>query len=160
MRVQRGFSVIELLIAIAIILVMCAIAIPGLLRSRVAANESLALTSMRQIDTAQTAYAATYSAGYANSLAQLGPPRGINDKVSPTAAGLLDSVLGCSSQPCIRSSYGFALATPHGTPTPSYRSIAMPLHPGITGGRGFCNDQSHHMLYDPDGNAHCTKKLE
>lgn len=159
MRVQKGFSVVELLIVVALILVICAIAIPGLLHSRVAANESLAISSMHQIDTAQSAYAATYPAiGYATSLAQLGPPA--NGKVSPASAGLLDSVLGCSSQPCIRASYGFMLDTPRTNPVPTYRSIAMPIHPGISSGRGFCSDQSHHLLYDPDGNAHCTKNIE
>jgi type IV pilus assembly protein PilA len=160
MRAEKGFSVIELLIAIAIILVLTAIAIPSLLRSRVAANESLALGAMRQIDTAETAYASTYPAsGYATSLTQLGPPIG-NAKVSASAAGMLDSVLGCSSQPCVRDSYGFAIDAPGPAPATAYRSIAMPIHPGISGGRGFCDDQTHHMTYDPDGNAHCTKKVE
>jgi prepilin-type N-terminal cleavage/methylation domain-containing protein len=161
MRAEKGFSVIELLIAIAIILVLTAIAIPSLLRSRVAANESLAVGAMRQIDTAETAYASTYPAsGYANSLTQLGPPVGNNAKVSASAAGMLDSVLGCSLQPCVRDSYGFAIDAPRTTPATNYRSIAMPIHPGISGGRGFCDDQTHHMTYDPDGNAHCTKKME
>jgi prepilin-type N-terminal cleavage/methylation domain-containing protein len=160
MRAQNGFSIVELLIAIAIMLVMSAIAIPGVLRSRIAANESGAVGSMHQIDVAQTAYAATYPAGsYATALAQLGPPAGNHPK-GPAASGMLDSVLGCAAQPCFHAGYAFALETSHPKPVPSFHLIAMPLHPGLTGGRGFCDDQTHTLLYDPQGNANCTQRME
>lgn len=160
MRPDRGFSVVELFIAIAIILVLTAIAVPSFLRSHVAANEALAIGSLKQIDSAQAAYLATYPAnGYARSLAQLGPPSP-NSKVGPNAAGLLDSSLGCAVQPCLRNGYGFVVDANRANAPVGYRSIAMPIHPGLSGGRGFCESEKHLILYDPDGNAHCTKRLD
>ena len=89
---SRGFSLIELLIVVAIILIIAAIAIPYLLRSRVAANQASAVGSIRTINTAEITYASTYTSGYSSALGYLGPPAGT---ASPTslAAGLIDSVL-------------------------------------------------------------------
>src|SRR5271170_4600300 len=73
---HRGFSLIELLIVVAIILVIAAIAIPNFMRSRIAANESASVQNMRNITTANVVYSSTYGVGYATSLAALGPPSG------------------------------------------------------------------------------------
>jgi type IV pilus assembly protein PilA len=74
MRSNKGFSLIELLIVVAISLIIAAIAIPNLLRARIAANEGSAVSCMRTINTAQFAYNSSYpTAGYANALANLGP---------------------------------------------------------------------------------------
>jgi len=93
---ERGFSLIELLIVVAIILVIAAIAIPSLLHSRIVANEASAVYSIRTINTAQTTYATTYpEIGYADDLSKLGAP--LSGQTSSANAGVLDWVLGCAT---------------------------------------------------------------
>jgi prepilin-type N-terminal cleavage/methylation domain-containing protein len=81
-RESQGFSLIELLIVVAIILIIAAIAIPNFMRSRIAANQASAVGSLRMINTAETTYASTYNLGYSPALWNLGPPT----SGSPTAA--------------------------------------------------------------------------
>jgi prepilin-type N-terminal cleavage/methylation domain-containing protein len=97
----RGFSLIELLIVVAIILIIAAIAIPNLLRSKIAANQASCVGSLRTINTAEITYASTYNSGYSQTLSYLGPSSG--NPVS-TAAGLIPSDLALVG---IHSGYGF-----------------------------------------------------
>ena len=104
---QKGFSLIELLIVVAIILIIAAIAIPNLLRARMAANESSAVGTLRSINTANATYETLYNFSFANSLPVLGGATAAAGVVAPcTAANLIDNVLSASNTPT-KSGYNF-----------------------------------------------------
>jgi len=160
---ERGFSLIELLIVVAIILIISGIAIPSFLNSRMAANEASAVYSIRTINTAQVTYAATYpELGYADQLNKLAPP--VSGPVSPTNAGILDWVLGCVTQPCLKSGYNFQIPTSSvvGNPVSAYSVWGTPVTVGITGHRGFCSDNMNPLMVDPIGATppNCTIELQ
>lgn len=157
---ERGFSLIELLIVIAIILVISSIAIPGLLHSRIAANEASAAYSIRTINTAQVTYAATYpTVGYASTLNSLAAST-TTTTADASNAGILDWVLGCTTAVCPKSGYNFQLANVSGSPVSSYGVWGTPITIGTTGNRGFCSDNMNPITFDPAGGTNCTQPLE
>jgi type IV pilus assembly protein PilA len=134
MQEQKGFSLIELLIVVAIILIIAAIAIPNLLRARIAANESSAVSSVRTVNTAQITYNSSYSTvGFASALSSLGGTSCA--PASSTGACLIDTQLASGS----KSGYSFAMQGASGTPNWSYQFIASPLQPNQSGVRYFCS---------------------
>ncbi len=144
-RKQRGFSLIELLIVVAVILVIAAIAIPNLMRSRMAANEASAVASLRSINTSQVVYQNTYGPGFATKLADLsdgGAAGNCAPSVTPTATAscLIDATLASGT----KSGYTF-LYTPvsSGATVASYSANADPTTPGSTGQRHFFSDQTN-----------------
>jgi len=137
MKREKGFSLIELLIVVAIILIIAAIAIPSLLRAKISANESSAAASVRTISTAQIAYAAAFPAtGYAANLAALGPGGTSCASTGPTStnACILDSVLASGS----KSGYNFLSASGAGTPSIEFVSSSAPISYNVTGTKNYC----------------------
>jgi type IV pilus assembly protein PilA len=140
MRKMKGFSLIELLIVVAIILVIAAIAIPGLLRARIAANESSAVGSLRIINSAEISYDAAYSnMGFATTLSYLGGPAGAVCVPSTSSGCFIDGSLSSGT----KSGYTYSLqigSTPVvGGVAPSYSIIAAPQILDVTGIRSFCS---------------------
>lgn len=133
-RKQGGFSLIELLIVVAIILIIAAIAIPSLLTSRMSANEASAVQSMRTIQSAETAYSTTYpDVGFSATLADLGSGGGASCTASSTQACLIDEVLASGT----KSGYVITWTGDGLTPSVSYTLNADPSARGSSGRRSF-----------------------
>jgi prepilin-type N-terminal cleavage/methylation domain-containing protein len=138
---QRGFSLIELLIVVAIILIIAAIAIPNFLRSRIAANQASAIESLRVITTAQVSYSSTYGTGFSTSLSVLGPPPA-GQVASSTAAGLLDEVLAGGYKSGYSFFYTPSLFNAATNTWNGYNLNANPSIYGQTGGVYYFTDES------------------
>jgi type IV pilus assembly protein PilA len=130
-RREFGFSLIELLIVIAIILIILAVAMPRLQKSRMYAQEMAALQAIKTIHTAQTQYYSTYGK-YAETLAALGPPT--SGAAGPAASDLIQEDLASGE----KQGYKFVMtAIPGG-----YIVNANPVAFGSSGSRTFYSDQS------------------
>ncbi len=152
MRKQHGFSLIELLIVVAIILVIAAIAIPNIMRSRIAANEASAVGSLRVLNTAEATYNLTYNQSYTCTLSDLGPPSG-GAQPSSSGAALIDAQLASGT----KSGYTFSAGTCTGSTgsVSLYQWLADPTAPGTSGSRHFCTSDTYSIKVDPNSSANC-----
>jgi type IV pilus assembly protein PilA len=157
----NGFTLMELLIVMAIITVLMLIAIPSYLNYVRLANETSAIKSIQTISQAQTQFSMQYPvSGYACSLTALGgdpksgPPSNTNAEILPP-----DLASG------IKSGYQFAISnciknSQNGTDrVTGFTIMAQPLTVGRTGNRTFCSDESGSIKFDPAGGTNCTQSL-
>ena len=156
---QKGFSLIELLIVVAIILIIAAIAIPNLQRAKMSANEASAVAGMRTIFTAETAYFASGwsnpgALGYSVLLSDLGSSSGCNPPAMNSACQL-DNVMANASTPATAKSGYYYTYVPinNGTLNTGFSLNGDPAQRGSSGQRSFFTDQSGVIRSNPSAAA-------
>ena len=166
-RRDNGFTLIELLIVVGIIALIATIAVPGLLRSRLAANEASAISSLRAVSSAEVTYASTCGrGGYAQSLADL-------NRANPTGSEFIGPDLG--QDPSNKSGYEVMLAAETGAATVALAATtcnasannsvaafwagARPIQAGLTGQRAFAVDARATLFQSATGAAHIANPI-
>lgn len=159
---EKGFTLMELLIVISIILILMLVAIPTAGKIKKHADELSAQKSLQTIEQAESMYESTYpTSGFACSLTALGGDPGTGPP-SATAAGMINGELATG----IKSGYVFNITNctkvtvNNGDRITSYTATAVPATPGKTGDRGFCLDSGGAMKADPAGGTNCTQMVQ
>lgn len=150
-RRQNGFSLIELLIVVAIILIIAAIAIPSFMRAKIAANESSAVSSLHSVTTAEISYATLFpTIGDSVALADLGDGGVVPCAGTATASCFIDPVLASGT----KSGYKFTyVQDPSSTPSVGFTINADPVTQDVTGSKGFYADQNNVIRFATPGPA-------
>ncbi len=149
---QRGFSLIELLIVVAIILIIAAVAIPSLIQSKMTANEASAVQTLRDINTAESVYSIQFGAGFSPDLPSLG---GTSGTPTPSNACLIPDPV--AQVPNIKDGFVFTYVVtgnngPNNSPS-NYTVNANPATPGSTGRRWFFTNESFVIRFNTTGPA-------
>lgn len=159
---ESGFTLAELLVVIAVVLLLVLIAIPNLSGMRIQANETAAIESLRSVYQAEVQYQATYPAsGFACSLQSLGGTTA-SGKPTPQSAHVLPADLAKGQ----KSGYIFKIVHCVGGPITQgaqytgFEAIAVPQQLGKTGHRGFCVDRRGELKFDPAGGTDCTQSVQ
>lgn len=152
-RSRKGFSLIELLIVVAIILIIAGIAIPNLMKSKMTANEAAAVEALRTLNSTAVMYSMSYG-GFPHQISDLGPTSG-SPNPSSASADLIDSVLATGVKTGYKFSFQVVSADPAGNVL-AYSITATPTVPGTTGQRSFYTDQSGTIRATSSGTADST----
>ena len=147
---HKGFSLIELLIVVTIILIISAIAIPNLMKSKMSANETAAVGALKALTESAVMYSNSYG-GFPHSISNLGPSGG-GPVSSSAAADLIDSGLATG----VKSGYKFTftvVATDPAGNVVSYAITAVPVTPGSTGQKAYYTDESGTIRVSNSGTA-------